>query len=322
MKKAKVLGTIALMVGCCGDAAAMRRCPVCSSPTDTESLETSLKVSIPKGLSTVKIVSLLAKEGVLRYPVFFLLRVAVSGAWGRLQAGVYRFPRSFPHAQLLTALRQGHVLVHKLTLPEGVTVAAAFDILNEHACLMGPMPPVPVEGHLLPGTYLFVTGDTRSDLVTRMERALDQKLASLPLITLLADKEQLLILASIVERETRLPEEKGRVAGVFLRRLQEAIPLQADPTVVYGLTMGSKKLGRLLTRADLKVDGAYNTYTRKGLPPTPICCPGEETLDAVAGAAPGHDLFFVTDGNGGHRFSATLSEHNANVQDFRRRRRG
>lgn len=301
--------------------AALRRCPLCSSQKASPTLvDDTQDVAIPQGCSTFAIVNLLAQKGVLRSPLFFLARVVLTGSWGRLQSGLYRFPSPLAHGPLLTALKQGHVLLHKITIPEGVTVAMAFDILTKHPCLTGRTPGFPLEGHLLPGTYLFSTGDTREKLVGRMERAMERQLSTLVLPHLLVNREHLLILASIVEKETCLAEEKPLVAGVFLNRLRKKMPLQADPTLVYGLTLGTQKLNRRLTRADLKKDGLYNSYTRRGLPPTPICCPSTETLQIVAKATPGPYLFFVADGKGGHRFSTTISEHNNNVQAFKQAR--
>lgn len=293
-----------------------QRCPQCYSQASTLTVTVpplpaeTFDVIVSPGLSLFALAEDLSKKHVINYPWLFLFRAWLSGQRKHIQAGQYRFSKDMTHKQVLDALCLGHVVIHKVTIPEGVTVAMAVKILQKNPCLRGSIASLPREGHILPGTYTFLSGETRQNLLQRTTQALKKTLKTCPLPAPLQDKESLLILASIVEKETRLASEKGLIAGVFLKRLHLKMRLQADPTVVYGLTQGRGKMGRLLTRADLKIDTSYNTYLHAGLPPTPICCPGADTLRAVAASSPGIYLFFVADGHGGHSFSTHLAEHN------------
>lgn len=275
-------------------------------------------VTIPKKASLFSIAECLVQAGVIQSKWAFVLRVFFSGTWRRLKAGSYRFLPGATADDIIRVLVRGATILHKLTVPEGLTVEAIATLVRRHPCLNGDIKRIPGEGRLLPGTYHVQEGESRQSALERMEEA-QQKLLNEIAPSFPLGEEALLVLASIVEKETRLPSERGRIAGVFLLRLQKGMPLQADPTVIYGLTLGQKELGRMPTRADWKVESPYNTYLHKGLPPTPICCPGEATLRATASAVPTGDLFFVADGRGGHRFSATLSGHNQNIQAARKK---
>ncbi len=288
-------------------------------------LRAPVVVDIPRGSGLVEVSERLAAAQVIDRPWLFRLAVAVAGRDRNLKAGEYRFEPGMSPGQVLERIERGIVLLHRLTIPEGWTVAEVWARLEEAEFLSGPLPPPPPEGTLLPETYLFPRGTPRARVVERMRQAMREALAEawanrapdLPL----ERPEELLTLASIVEKETAREEEYPLVAAVFVNRLRRGMPLQADPTVIYALTRGQRPLGRPLTRRDLAVDSPYNTYLRKGLPPTPIANPGRKALLASARPAEVDYLYFVADGEGGHRFARTLAEHNANVRAYRRGRK-
>ena len=180
---------------------------------------------------------------------------------------------------------------------------------------------MPPEGSLLPETYLFTRGDTRAEIIARMQAAMTavdrlwaERAAGLPLDT----PEEAVILASIIEKETGVNSERAVVAGVFVNRLRRGMRLQTDPTVIYALTNGERPLGRELWRRDLEVDSPYNTYKVVGLPPGPIANPGLSALEAAMNPAETEYFYFVADGSGGHAFAKTLRDHNRNVAEWRR----
>ena len=184
---------------------------------------------------------------------------------------------------------------------------------------------VPAEGSLLPETYSYKLGDTKQDVLNDAQNQLKQVLdyewkhrnPDVPVET----PYELLILASIIEKETGVPQEREIVSSVFANRLKIGMRLQTDPTVIYALTQGKSDLGRSLTRKDLKIDSPYNTYQNLGLPPTPICNPGKDSIHAAAHPADTDFIFFVADGNGGHNFARTLKEHNQNIKSWLEKKR-
>ncbi|MDP2194156.1 MAG: endolytic transglycosylase MltG, partial [Alphaproteobacteria bacterium] len=180
---------------------------------------------------------------------------------------------------------------------------------------------VPPEGFVLPETYAYVYGESRQKILDRMKLSMDRFLASVQELVInhsyIQTPYELLTLASLVEKETGIASERPLIAGVFLNRLKLGMPLQCDPTVIYGITYGDK-LERALTRQDLKTDTPYNTYTRKGLPQGPIACPGRSAILAVLYPQVSNYLYFVASGTGGHRFAESLSEHNKNVVLWRK----
>jgi UPF0755 protein len=223
-------------------------------------------------------------------------------------------------------LERGETVARRVTIAEGLTVAEIFGLLEEAPGLTGPLPEPPPEGSLLPETYFFALGDSRYGLVRRMRGAMTEALEAawanraegLPL----ASKEEALVLASIVDKETGIPAERRQVAAVFINRLRKGMPLQSDPTVIYGLTGGEGPLQRPLTRKDWEHDSPYNTYRNPGLPPGAIGNPGRDAIAAVLDPANVDYLYFVADGTGGHAFARTLAEHNRNVAVWRRIRDG
>ncbi len=279
------------------------------------------RVIVPRGTGLAALATLLVDEGVLRRPLAFRIFVMLGGEGSSLKAGEYAFPEAVSAESVRTLLVAGKTVRRRLTVPEGLTTAAVLDLVRAADGLTGE-PTDPGEGRLLPETYLYSYGDSRAGMVARMQRAMNKALAGamreraggLPLET----ETELLTLASIVEKETGVPEERARIAGVFVNRLRLGMRLQTDPTVIYALTGGRKALGRPLTRADLKLDHPYNTYRIRGLPPGPIANPGAAALAAAARPEKTEALYFVADGAGGHLFARTLREHNRNVARYRR----
>jgi len=268
------------------------------------------------------IASKLTRAGVLSVPLVFRLGARLTGADKRLRAGEYAFAARISPRQTVALLESGKTVVRRLTVVEGLTTAEIIAQLRATDGLEGDLGPLPMEGTLLPETYHFSFGDTRPAIVERMAEAmraaLDDAWAARNRELPLKAPESVLILASIIEKETAVPQERARVAGVFINRLRKGMKLQSDPTVVYGLTKGKGPLGRPLTRVDLRTPSPYNTYLIAGLPPTPISNPGLASITAALNPARTDDLYFVADGSGGHVFARTLSEHNRNVARWRK----
>ncbi|WP_029006788.1 endolytic transglycosylase MltG [Azospirillum halopraeferens] len=284
-------------------------------------LREAVTVVVPRGSGLEAIALTLSDAGVVESPLLFMAGARMTGAVRALKAGEYAFAPGVSIDGVLKQLRQGRTVVRRLTVPEGLTVAQVLTLLGEEPALSGEIRSRPPEGSLLPETYHFSYGDSREGMIARMTSAMDAALAEawsrreegLPFAT----PAEALTLASIVEKETSVAEERARVAGVFVNRLKGGMRLQSDPTVIYALTDGSGDLGRPLTRADWKYESDYNTYFADGLPPGPIANPGRAAIEAVL-KPDRHDFFyFVADGTGGHAFSRTLAEHNRNVTRWR-----
>ena len=266
---------------------------------------------IPHGMSTSKIASTLAEQGVIDSPNVFhvLSRIKHSP----LKAGEYIF---YPWINLwntLKILNEGQVVVHKFRVPEGRTSFQIVDQLNKTEPLSGFIIEIPPEGTLLPNTYFFQYGEDRQDLLKRMAKAMEETLKTLwasrdPDVPL-ATPFEAVILASIVEKEAMKSNERSRIAGVFFNRLKKGMLLQSDPTVIYGMTKGRQSFLRNLSKQDLKKETSHNTYALIGLPPTPICNPGHAALWAVLHPLKTEELFFVANGQGGHHFSKNYKDH-------------
>ena len=279
-------------------------------------------VVIPKGAAVKTIASLLADRGIIYDPVIFRLGARFDEADERLRAGEYAFVPGISARDVVARLTEGRTVVRRLTIPEGLLSSQVMALVTGADGLEGEVGPPPADGSLLPETYHVSFGDNRAQLIRRMAAAMDRTLAELwesrvPGLPL-EDPEEALILASIVEKETAVPEERPRVAAVFINRLRIDMLLQSDPTVAYGLALETGPLTRPLTFADLKKPTPYNTYVIKGLPPGPIANPGRAALEAVLHPSETEDLFFVADGTGGHAFARTLKEHNRNVANWRK----
>ncbi|WP_160005701.1 endolytic transglycosylase MltG [Rhizobium sp. 18055] len=241
-----------------------------------------------------------------------------------LKAGEYEIKAHASMSEIMELLKSGKSILYSVSFPEGLSVRQMFNRMNEDQVLEGDLPAVlPAEGSLRPDTYKFSRGTKRAEIIEQMAAA-QQKLVdqvwekrdpSLPF----KSKEELVVLASIVEKETGVPDERAHVASVFLNRINKGMRLQSDPTIIYGLFGGDgKPADRPIYQSDLKKETPFNTYVIKGLPPTPIANPGRDALEAVANPWKTQDLYFVADGSGGHVFAATLEDHNANVKRWRK----
>lgn len=280
-----------------------------------------VNVVIPRGAGTDQIARLLTERGVIAGPIPFSVGSRLDGTWRELKAGEYAFPAAVSPRAAAGLIASGRTVVRRLTLPEGFTTRQAIALLESAEGLHGQIGSIPGEGELLPDTYFYSWGDSRERMLERQRRAMRETLAELwanraPGLPF-ATPEQAVILASIVEKETAVPEERPRIAAVFINRLRRGMRLQADPTVIYGLTNGQGALDRPLTRADLETQHPWNTYVIPGLPPTPIANPGRAALAAVLNPLQTDELYFVADGSGRHLFARTLAEHNRNVRLFR-----
>ena len=286
-------------------------------PKATEGASTT--VILAPGSGVTEVAADLRRGGVVGSETVFVLAAEVTGAAHRLKAGEYAFPSQASLHSVITAITEGRVVRHFVTIPEGVTSQVVMETLMRADFLTGVVA-APAEGAVLPETYEARRGDDRSAVLKRMMDARDRVLA-----TLWAHRradlpyrspEEAVILASIVEKETAKPEERPRIAAVFINRLKSGVRLESDPTVVYGLT-GGRVLGHGLTKSELQSQTPYNTYLIAGLPPTPIANPGRASLAAALDPMSTSDLYFVADGTGGHVFSSTLAEHLQNVAKWR-----
>ena len=283
-------------------------------------------VNLPRGSGLQSIVRRLDDAGVIDQPWLFQFAVRLGGHDRDLKAGEYAFPAKVAPGDVIAIVSQGQTVSRRVTVIEGQTVAEVFRIIDQAEGLTGDLPEKPPEGSLLPETYLYSRGDSKAGLVKRMQDAMAELLKEawslrnedLPFET----PEDALIMASIVDKETGLAEERALVAAVFVNRLREGMRLQSDPTIIYGLTNGEGPLDRELTRQDWKLDHPYNTYRIFGLTPGPIGNPGRLSIEAVLSPADVNFLYFVADGTGGHAFARTLDEHNANVARWRRIKAG
>ena len=280
----------------------------------------STTVILRKGAGVAEIGSSLQQAGVIRSAPLFLAAAQATGAARHMRAGEYAFPSRASLREVIGRLRRGLVVHHRITIPEGLSSRQALEVLNRSDVLSGPAV-LPPEGSLLPETYEVVRGQSRASLLKRMMDDRNRLLAILwasrqPGLPF-TDADQAVALASIVEKETAIAAERPHVASVYINRLRQGVKLEADPTVIYGLTQGAGPLDHGLRASELAAPGPYNTYLEAGLPPTPIDNPGRASLAAVLDPAASPDLYFVADGSGGHVFAKTLAEHEKNVARWR-----
>ncbi len=288
--------------------------------------ETTVVISSGAGLSGIT--SRLMTDGVIDDGIVnewvFNLGIRFYKNATKLQAGEYAFAPGASMYDIMNDLVEGNAVTHSVTIPEGWTTAQIIERLREQPILTGEITKIPEEGALLPETYTFARGTSRQEVLNQMKAAQDKMLAEiwerradgLPVKT----PQELVILASIVEKETALADERSRVAGVFVNRLNKNMRLQSDPTILYGLYGGEAWLKdrSAITQSELKKDNEYNTYQIDGLPPGPIGNPGRAAMEAVANPSRTQDLYFVADGTGGHVFAETYEQHQDNVRKWRK----
>jgi UPF0755 protein len=278
------------------------------------------KVVVVKGGSQT-VAAALEREGVISHPMLFVIGVQLSGDKEAMKAGEYLFKQRASLNEVIDTLVSGKSVLHTITIPEGWTSEQVAQRLRDSDVLVGDIAEVPAEGTLLPDTYKVSRGMGRQQLLARMvqerERILGEiwsrRASGLPIKT----PEEFVVLASIVEKETGRADERPRVAGVFINRLQRKMRLQSDPTIVYGIVGGKGTLGRGILKSEKEKATPYNTYAIDGLPPGPIANPGRAALEAVANPSRTKDVYFVADGTGGHVFAETLDQHQKNVVKWR-----
>ncbi|HEX8668403.1 MAG TPA: endolytic transglycosylase MltG [Allosphingosinicella sp.] len=280
-------------------------------------------VVIAPGTSLVAAAKQLQDAGVIASSGRFLFQTKVFGGGASIKAGEYEIPAHASHARILSLLQEGKTLQRMVTIPEGMPSILVWERLMKAPALTGEVP-VPQEGSVLPDSYSYQRGEPRAAVLARMQaamaRTLDELWPKRSPATVVKDKREAVILASIVEKETGKASERPMVAGVYSNRLRQGIKLDADPTSIYPTSKG-KPLGRPILLSELRARNGYNTYTMTGLPIGPIANPGRASIEAVLNPAQTQALYFVADGTGGHVFANTLAEHNANVIKWREIRR-
>ncbi len=292
----------------------------------TGNLESSTNVLIEQRLPLKNIADKLEQNDVIKHPKLFWFLAKLYSFKYPLKSGEYLFTAKISPLQVLNILATGKSVVHKLVIPEGSTVNEIINKINDQQLLLGEIKGTIPEGFLMPSTYFFSYGDQREQIIDQMRKnmslALDEIMLKLPANSPLKTRLEVLTLASIIEKEAACDAERPIVAAVFLNRLKKNMKLQADPTTIYALTNGKFKLNRPLTKKDLALESPYNTYFAPALPPAPIACPGLKSLESVASPAKSNALYFVVNGQGGHHFSSSLSEHNNHVKAYRAQVKG
>lgn len=273
------------------------------------------------GGGSTEVIEQLERDGVVDKPFLLALYLHLTGKASKLKKGEYLFRTEISLKDVVAVLVEGKPLLHSVTIPEGRTSKQIVEILMGEDALVGEIPVTPKEGSLLPETYKVERGMSRAQLLDRMaqdfdklvKEAWERRAPNLPL----SSPQELVILASIVEKETGKADERPRIAGVFINRLNRGMKLQSDPTIIYGLVGGVGTLGRPISRADINAVNTYNTYVVPALPSGPICNPGRDALEAVANPSKTRELYFVADGTGAHVFAETYEQHKRNVARWR-----
>jgi UPF0755 protein len=281
---------------------------------------------VPRGAGLSVVAAQLEETGAISSATRFKLGARILGGGEPIKAGEFLLPASASPNRILDILQGGHSIQRYITIPEGMPSILVQEKLMAMDLLTGEIP-VPAEGSVLPDTYDFARGESRAAVLARMQAAMKKELAALwekrSPRTVATTPEEAVILASIVEKETGKPSERGMVAGLYSNRIRQGMFLQADPTIIYPITQG-KPLGRRIRQSEIRAINGYNTYSMPGLPVGPITNPGRDSIAAVLNPADTRALFMVADGTGGHAFAETGAEHEANVARWYalRRQRG
>lgn len=288
-------------------------------------LEEPVAVTIADGVTLTDAALTLEEAGIIRSQSRFLLFARFFGSDAPIRAGEYEMPARVSQSGALRILQEAPAIQRFVTIPEGMPAVLVHERLMATELLTGEIP-VPEEGSVLADSYSYERGESRADLLARMQLALDEELAALWAARsdniAVSTPAEAITLASIVEKETADPAERPIIAGVYSNRLRIGMRLQADPTIIYPITQG-RALGRRIRRSEIDQRNDYNTYAMAGLPRGPIANVGREAIAAVLNPAETDALFFVADGTGGHIFAETYGEHRENVErwyDLRRQR--
>jgi UPF0755 protein len=302
-----ILGLVAMLSMSVWTATVWRRAPLPGAER--------IEVQIPRGASIGQAADALEVAGVIESSELFEALARSIGDDKAIQYGTYSFFRGEGWASILERLQKGDTVVVRIPIPEGMPSVMVAERLNAVGRLEGKVAPPP-EGSVLPATYEAKIGERREDIVKRMQAAQTKELDRLwerrSEHVAVKSKDEAVILAAIVEKETGDPSERRRIAGLYSNRLKQGMRLQADPTVIYPVTQG-RPLKRRIRQSELRADNGYNTYVRDGLPQGPITNPGRESLAAVLDPEVHDYLYMVADGTGGHAFARTYEEHQANV---------
>lgn len=281
------------------------------------------KFIIESGLTFREVVEKLNSEGIVKNPNAFLYISRVFKGYNpKVKYGEYFFEKNLSYYKILHKINKGYISFRKVTIAEGLSIDSILKIVDKSYGLIGEVPKNIKEGTLLPETYFYSYNDTKSTTINRMKLAMEKTIdelwetrdKSIPI----KNKEEAIILASIVEKETGLASERPKVASVFVNRLRKGMKLQSDPTIIYSFTKGDKSLERTIRRSDIRNKSEFNTYHIYGLPPTPICNPGIDSIKSVLQPITTNYLYFVASSTGsGHKFSTNLKQHNKYVSEYR-----
>ena len=291
------------------------------------SLKENYEIIISPGQNADLISEKLHDAGIVDHPKLFAIYLKLYSLASTLKSGEYLFTPNISPLQIIRILTSGKSIIRRLVIPEGLSTYEALSLIDNVKILTGEISYDIPEGYLFPNTYFYSYGDQKQNLVAlmkkNMSKTLDKYVPELSENSYLKTRLDVLTLASIIEKETILQKEKPRIAAVYLNRLNKKIRLQADPTTIYAITKGKYSFNRYLKHKDLKIESPFNTYRISGLPPTPICCPGEEAIKAAVHPSNTNELYFVSEGNGSgkHHFANSFKEHIRNITKYREARK-